>query len=227
MAIIFWDFDGTLVYSNSLWSTTVFNSLKEIAPTDKTEFSQIRKCMASGFTWHTPNEDYRNLINNKWWEYINKKIALDYISLGIDKKTAYAATQLVRKNIKNIENYTLYSDSIQALDKAIQKGHTNVILSNNYPDLEEVLDKLNLIKFFDNIIVSANYGYDKPRKELFDIAKSLYPNQDYIMVGDNVNADIIGGKNSAMKTVLVHKGYNINADYCTDNLIDIFNILNK
>lgn len=225
MAIIFWDFDGTLVYSNSLWSTTVFNSLKQVTPTNEITFSEIRKCMAKGFTWHTPNENYKDLIGNQWWEYINNKITLDYISLGIDENTAKKAAQLVHKNIKNIENYTIYADSIQALDKSIQKGHTNVILSNNYPDLDEVLKKLDLINFFDNIIVSANYGYDKPRKEIFDIAKALYPNQDYIMVGDNINADIVGGKNSDMKTVLVHKGYNSNADYCADNLIDIFDLI--
>lgn len=225
MAIIFWDFDGTLAYSNHLWSTTVYNSLKEAAPNSKIEFPQIRKCMAKGFTWHTPNENYKDLIGNQWWEYMNNKITLDYISLGIDENTARKAAQLVHKNIKNIENYTLYADSIQALDKSIQKGHTNVILSNNYPDLDEVLKKLDLINFFDNIIISANYGYDKPRKEIFDIAKALYPNQDYIMVGDNINADIVGGKNSDMKTVLVHKGYNSNADYCADNLIDIFDLI--
>lgn len=225
MAIIFWDFDGTLVYSNSLWSTTVFNSLKQVAPTNEITFSEIRKCMAKGFTWHTPNENYKDLIGNQWWKYMNNKITLDYISLGIDENTARKAAQLVRKNIKNAKNYTLYADSIQALDKSIQKGHTNVILSNNYPDLDEVLKKLDLINFFDNIIISANYGYDKPRKEIFDIAKALYPNQDYIMVGDNINADIVGGKNSDMKTVLVHKGYNSNADYCADNLIDIFDLI--
>lgn len=69
MAIIFWDFDGTLAYSNHLWSTTVYNSLKEAAP--------------------------------------NSKIALDYISLDIDEKTASNAAQLVRKNIKNINGENL------------------------------------------------------------------------------------------------------------------------
>jgi len=107
IAIIFWDFDGTLAYSNHLWSTTVYNSLKEAAPNSKIEFPQIRKCMANGFTWHTPNKNHRDLIGNQWWEYMNNKIALDYISLGIDEKTASKAAQLVRKNIKNINGENL------------------------------------------------------------------------------------------------------------------------
>lgn len=107
IAIIFWDFDGTLAYSNHLWSTTVYNSLKEAAPNSKIEFPQIRKCMANGFTWHTPNKNHRDLIGNQWREYMNNIIALDYISLGIDEKTASKAAQLVRKNIKNINGENL------------------------------------------------------------------------------------------------------------------------
>lgn len=48
MAIIFWNFYGTLAHSNHLWSTTDYNSLKEAAPNSKIEFQQIRKCMANG-----------------------------------------------------------------------------------------------------------------------------------------------------------------------------------
>lgn len=221
MAIIFWDFDGTLVFSNPLWSTTVFNSLKEVVPNTDVEFTDIRKCMATGFTWHTADEDYSDLIGDKWWEFMNRKIADDYISLGVEADVAEKAAALVRINIKRVESYTLYPDAVEVLERSLKMGHKNVLLSNNYPDLVEVLDKLDLTKYFDNIIVSANYGYDKPRKELFDIAKSLYPNEEYIMVGDSVTADIVGGNNAGMKTVLVHKGYDDKADICYENLIDL------
>ena len=63
--------------------------------------------MANGFTWHTPNKNHRDLIGNQWREYMNNKIALDCISLGIDEKTASKSAQLVRKNIKNINGENL------------------------------------------------------------------------------------------------------------------------
>lgn len=63
--------------------------------------------MANGFTWHTPNKNHRDLIGNQWREYMNNKIVLDYISLGIDEKTASKAAQLVCKNIKNINGENL------------------------------------------------------------------------------------------------------------------------
>lgn len=57
---------------------------------------------------------------------------------------------------------------------------------------------------------------------MFDIAKSLYPNEDYIMVGDSVNADIIGGNNAGVKTVLVHKGFDSKSNFCCDDLVSMF-----
>lgn len=221
MAVIFWDFDGTLVCSNHLWSGSVYNALKETVPDTDVAFSEIRKCMAKGFTWHTPNNDYSNFIGDKWWYFMIDKICNDYISMGVEKEKAVAASLKVPAIIKNIENYNLYPDTILTLKRSIKAGNINVILSNNYPDLEDVIIELGLSEYFDRIIVSALEGYDKPRKELFDIAKSYYPAQEYIMIGDNISADILGGKNAGMKTILVHNGFSENADVCAENLSDI------
>ena len=86
-------------------------------------------------------------------------------------------------------------------------------------------DRLDIYDLFDDFVISAVEGYDKPRKEIFEIAKNLYPNADaYYMVGDSVNADIIGGNNADITTILVHKGYDEQANYCFDVLKDIVDL---
>lgn len=226
MSVIFWDFDGTIVHSNPLWSNSVYNALKSADINTDVEFSDIRKCMQSGFTWHTPDKDFSQLTGDKWWEFMNTKFYNDYIRLGVQSDIAEKAVNLIRDIIKSKSNYKLYSDAIATLKSVVEKGHKNVILSNNYPDLSDVIKALDLDKYFDKIIVSANIGYDKPRPEIFEYAKNLYPNyNDFIMIGDNPNADIVGGKNANMKTVLVHNEKNNNADYCFNDLKSILDIL--
>ncbi|MBR5135046.1 MAG: HAD hydrolase-like protein, partial [Clostridia bacterium] len=76
-------------------------------------------------------------------------------------------------------------------------------------------------------IISALEGYDKPRSELFSLAKQRFPAARYYMVGDNPIADIDGGNAADMTTILVHTEAYTNADYCFDTLspcIDIFSI---
>ena len=61
--------------------------------------------------------------------------------------------------------------------------------------------------------------------EIFELANIKYPNAEIYMIGDNVNADILGGKQAGMKTILVHKGYSEHADYCFDNLKEILSLI--
>lgn len=221
MAVVFWDFDGTLVYSTPLWSNSVYSALKSVDCDTSVEFSDLRNCMATGFTWHTPENDYSEMTGEKWWDFMINKICNDYISLGVNGEDAQIAASRVPDIIKNTDNYILFDDTVSVLEKTIEKGYKNVLLSNNYPDLSDVVDQLGLSEYFDDIIVSSQIGYDKPRKEIFDYAKSKYPNEQYIMIGDNVIADIAGGNNAGMKTVLIHRGFNSSADICCDNLSDI------
>lgn len=228
MSIIYWDFDGTITYSNPLWSGTVYDSLKQIAPDTGVEFAEIRKCMATGFTWHSPDNDYTAFKNDKWWDFMNDKIAQDYISLGIDKDLAVKAALLVRENIKKAESYTLYGDAVFTLKELKEHGHTNIILSNNYPDLTEVIKKLKLAEYFDGYVISAVEGYDKPRAELFDIAKKYNKEKlPMFMIGDSENADIIGGNNAGMTTIYVHRGISNKADYCCNTLKEIVEIIKE
>lgn len=214
MCVIFWDFDGTLAYTRALWSNSVYKALAETDIDTQVEIDDIRKHMSYGFTWHTPDRDYTDITHEKWWDFMNQHFYKSYVNCGVPEKTAAKAAGKVRDIVKRAENYTLYEDAAATLVKTRQLGYRNAILSNNYPDLEDVLIKLGLSEYLDGVIVSAAEGYDKPRKELFEIAKKRFPAKLYYMVGDSVKADIIGGKNAGMKTVLVHKGYSGDADYC-------------
>ena len=228
MSIIFWDFDGTLVTSGSLWSSSVFKALNDTDSGSGVAFSDVRKCMAVGFTWHTPEKDYTAYKNEKRWDLMNDYIYRSYLSLGIAEKTARDAAQKVRKIIKNKENYTLYPDAAETLRFLKIQGHKNIILSNNYPDLCEVIEMLGIDKYFDGYVISAVEGYNKPRKELFDIAKSCNTNDEpMFMVGDNVTADILGGNSAGMTTVYVHNGFCSEADYCIENLSELIDIVER
>jgi len=100
-----------------------------------------------------------------------------------------------------------------------------VLLSNNFPELGEAVAALGIDHLFDGMVISAKEGFDKPRKELFDIAKARYPSDHYYMIGDNPFADILGGNQAGMTTILVHHSAIDDANYCFDKLTDILSVL--
>lgn len=44
------------------------------------------------------------------------------------------------------------------------------------------------------------------------------------MIGDSIHADIAGGNNAGMTTILVHKGYSEKADFCFDDLRSVLGL---
>jgi putative hydrolase of the HAD superfamily len=223
---LFWDFDGTLVYSEHLWSGSLLKALERHYPDNKITLADIRPLMARGFTWDTPDNDYSAMTGELWWEFINRHILGVYKALGLSHNDAEAIAGYVRGIIKETDNYHVYSDTFDTLLKCRQNGWKNYILSNNYPELREVTDKLGFSGYFDGYIISGEIGYDKPRREIYDYALKISGNPDNcFMIGDNFYADIIGAENAGIKAILVHK--KDRTKYQADNLADIFDIMTK
>ncbi len=225
MVVLYWDFDGTLVHSDPLWTKSAYKALKSVdADTDIT-FEQLRPYMAHGFPWHTYGEDHTDAVEEKWWLRMNAHFYQAYLSLNVPSEIAGMAVEHIRDIILSPNSYCLYKDAIFTLQTLKTIGCKNVVLSNNHPDLKYIMDGLGISAYFDDFIISGRIGYDKPRPEIYEIAKGLYPNADaYFMIGDSLIADVQGGNENGMKTILVHNGFHAEAAYCFDDLCEIISL---
>lgn len=204
---IFWDFDGTLAYSPHLWSISMYDALKKQMPDYKGTVDDIR-AVASGkvCSWDTRHKDYSKILGMKWWDFTEKRFYEKYLELGIPEETAHKAAAGVHQEIIDPSRYQLYEDAVWALEESKRRGYRNYIISNNYPEMDVVLEKIGILSYFDDLVVSAIVGIDKPDPGIFKIAleKAGYPS-DCWMIGDNPRADMQGAKAQGMHTILVHR----------------------
>lgn len=222
MLALYWDFDGTLVESGPIWTESVWEALKRTDTKTKVTFEQIRPHMAYGFPWHSYQNTHKNTTGGNWWAAMNRHFEQAYLALGVIPETAHIAASRVREILLNPTRYTIYPDAKNALQACREAGCINILLSNQHPDLEYLLAQLGLARYFDALVISGIVGYEKPRREIFEIAKRLCPNAEaHIMIGDSLTADIAGGKSAGMQTVLVHKGFSPEADFCMDTLTEV------
>jgi HAD superfamily hydrolase (TIGR01509 family) len=221
---IFWDFDGTITYSEHLWSTAAFRAAPDTERYGIT-FEDIRRHMANGFPWH--DENLKLVLKGQdFWTFLFKKFSLMYQSFGINEREALEAAGQVRNNILDAGNYRVYADAEETLEICKQKGYKNYILSNNYPELEAMIDKLGLASYFDGYSISGVIGHNKPRPEIFAHALAIAQNPDVrYMIGDNPKADIIGGNAAGMRTILVHNNEKSDAAFSSEFLNNIADIL--
>ena len=95
---------------------------------------------------------------------------------------------------------------VSVLTKLANEGWHNVILSNHVPELPAIVDGVGLGAFVDNVISSANAGYEKPHPAIFDLARKLFGDPKEVwMVGDNPQDDVEGARTVGIPAILVQR----------------------
>lgn len=222
--VLFWDFDGTLSFPNKSFFSALPAVLSENGYAVKE--TEVTSFLKNFYSWKTPQIDYIDRTNALWWDTHFEKIR------NFCRQNSIPAADLdnicagFRKKLIDVSNYQLYEDTVKTLDACTKMGFKNYLITNNYPEITDNLQKLNISHFFSDFIVSSHIGYEKPRKEFFDYAKEIAgcPNTGYV-IGDNPVADILGGKESGFITIAVHECKHSEADYYCENLNQIFTIL--
>lgn len=203
---IFWDFDGTLVYSHRLWPAAALEALLALAPDTPMDLEQMRPLMRDFYPWDLPEGQYRNIRGGEWWQFMERQFAAAYEKGGVEGELARQAAQGVRRRILRAEKYHLFEDSLWALEQCQNRGVRSILLSNNYPELPEIVEKLGLSRYFDGMAVSGLLGWDKPHAEIFQYARQLAgPDARCVMIGDNPQADIAGAQAQGIPAALVHR----------------------
>ena len=85
--------------------------------------------------------------------------------------------------------------------------------------------------YFKDYFVSENVGYNKPDKEFFEYIFNKIDNDrsEYIIIGDRLDSDILGGINCGIKTIYLNIDNSTNLyikqDYVISSLDEVKNIL--
>ncbi len=205
---VFWDFHGTLAVPRHLWGESVFAAARSACAPGEPAFAleEVKKYTKAGwYPWDRYEEDFSAWTGEKWWDFMCARLEEIYLTLGLGAPRATAAAREARRELTKPERYALYPQAIPVLQECKKRGWKNVLLSNHVPELPKILAALGAKEYFDAIVVSSLVGYDKPRREIFGIAKRAAGNPSVcVMIGDNPEADIRGGAEAGMETILVN-----------------------
>lgn len=180
-------------------------------------------------------------INNKLWSELEEaaitksdiykrrwKEIFDELGITADHD---AFEEDFRKELRNI---AVPVDGAEELLRYLSGKYPVYSASNaSKPQQEIRLEKAGLLKYFSGMFISEDIGFQKPSKEFFYACCSeLYPlkAEEIVMIGDSVDADIIGAKNFGLKSIWFnyynkeYDSYNFTDKYVS-KLEDIKNII--
>ena len=221
---LLWDFDGTLAYRDGMWTDTLLSVLQRNNITHISK-EDIRPLLNIGFTWDSPDSSHKDLFLGKsWWEYYENYFTEIFRLFNIPETTCTILSTEVKYEYMDKTKWHLFSDVNDALIKSVTAGYKNVILSNHIPELSEIVQNLNIDKYFHKIFSSANIGYEKPNRKIYEYVlhdlKTVHTK--CIMIGDNYEADVAGAIRSKIKPILVRKENTKSYKWYSKDLISIF-----
>jgi len=220
---ILWDFDGTLAYRDGMWSATLLSLLNKNGIND-ISIEKIRPYLQIGFSWHNSEYSHKEFFKGKTWdEYYDNYFYEIFLNIGIKEDIAKKLSKNVIIEYMDKTKWFIYDDVVEMLEKTIEIGYKNFILSNHVPELTVIVENVGLKKYFNGIYSSANIGYEKPNLNVFKyVLKDLGVDKNTcIIIGDSFNADIKGGEKSGIKSILVRSKNTENYKWYCNNFKNI------
>jgi HAD superfamily hydrolase (TIGR01549 family) len=126
--------------------------------------------------------------------------------LGVDDRDMRLVDAVIAAY--NLEdNWQIFPDVLPTLAALRRPGRTIGIVSDWSTHLDALLDRLDLRRQLDFVLVSATAGAAKPSPELYRqaLAEAGAAPHQAIMVGDSYTADVLGARSAGIDGVLLDR----------------------
>ena len=181
-------------------------------------------------------EEFQRINKPLWVQYQNAEITAEQLQVT---RFASWAKKLNKKPVELNDHYlTAMADICKPLEQVVEtlevlKERANLgIITNGFTTLQKLrLEKTGLADWFQFVTISEEVGIAKPDPRIFEYSLELAKVKDrsqVLMVGDNLDSDILGGHNANIDTCWLHynreNNSNIKPTYsigCFDKLLEI------
>jgi putative hydrolase of the HAD superfamily len=206
--LVIWDFDGTLAHrrGETGWSLLLAEALDAEEPGHAHSAETFRPYLREGFPWHNPDVAHPELGEPEaWWASVRPVLARAYEAVGFPAARAAELSAAAQRLYVDPAGWSLFDDTLPALERLSAEGWTHAILSNHVPELGRIVAGLGLDRMVATVSCSAETGYEKPHPRAFEaLLEELQPERAW-MVGDNVVADVLGAEALGIPAVLVRR----------------------
>lgn len=173
--------------------TSKFLELIDINKIDKEKYKVLRKKYADILSEKVINLDEEYDMFLRFYDGILSEINYPNYTKTISEEIAYDRTY-------NINKYVLYDNIYQELERLKEK-YILILLTDNWPCVNNYLIDKDLTHYFEKIYISSVYGCEKKDKVFFD-----YPiNEFKIKVGEALFVD----DNEANLDIAKEKGFDV------------------
>ncbi len=242
-AVIFDLFDTVVNFNPSRLPSTLVNGVR-VRSTSAAVYEVFKKVYKHvGFNeFHAPFVDsfveFQKKKLEEHREFHNRerfKLMLNKMSIEDESDLEELLDEMVLAHMGEIAAAVDFPEENEIVLGSLKKDYRLALVSNfDYaPTAYAILEKFNIKRFFEKVVISMEVGWRKPKSEIFHKCLNLLgiKPEDAIFVGDNFDADVIGAKTVGMDVIWInknnepHKERDVKPDYTVSKLSEIKEIL--
>lgn len=152
------------------------------------------------------DEEHRSsdAIERGFWDRFTTAVAAPFPALAAQQRAWLDA--LVR-HFDGAAAWQLAAGAGRLIDDARRRGCRVGVVSNWHAALNDILDGLGIRPRLDFVLVSADFGWRKPHRAIFERALELAetPPEGAVHVGDSPHDDVGGALGAGIRPVLMHE----------------------
>jgi len=203
-AVLF-DLGGTLMHPRGPWEPVEARADQALVESLLQNGFQVPPDFAGGFRWRLSRyhrERDQSLFETTYFSVLREMLAehdprpLSDARVRAALDSLYAVTQ---------SNWELDQDAALTLGILESGGYRLGLVSNagDDKDVKTLVRRFHIERYFDFILTSAACSYRKPHPRIFELALAHWglPPGEAAMVGDLLEADILGAQNAGLFSI--------------------------
>lgn len=189
------------------------HTLWDFETNSKNTFEQIFKMNQIDLSFNDFANIYRP-INIKYWKmfredkiekkelrYARLRESFDALDFKIDDDLIHILSE---QYIEHLSDYNvLFNGTIEILNY-LQPKYQMHIITNGFNEVQnKKMKNSQILPYFQHVISSERVGYKKPNPRIFHFALNIAnaKPEESMMIGDSLEADILGAKDVGMHTI--------------------------
>ncbi len=137
-----------------------------------------------------------------WRRFVERVAAL----AGSGRPSPFAAAELFELFGREA-SWRVYDDVLPALERLAATGIRRAVISNWDERLPRLLERLDLARFFEAVVISQAVGVEKPHPRIFETAleRLAVPAPRVLHVGDSAREDVEGALGIGMAALRLER----------------------
>lgn len=117
------------------------------------------------------------------------------------------AAECIYEQWASNQHFEIYDDVAPVLTELARRGYVLGVISNSHRSLDAFTDHFKLNGLIATTISSAQHGFMKPHRSIFDAAlqQAGVTASAAVMVGDSLRADIEGARAAGLRGILLRR----------------------